>query len=227
MAELNKTVLGRLSGAVGDIIFRQRNGKNYVGTKPSSFIPGNDDASVARRAKFALSTKLARTINSIPQLKSVWSAAVPSGLTPYNYIIKINYNNIDQGVLSDNVVLTPDIGFGVNASSLSIASSGIQADLEAIGNNEGIDPVNEVSLQLVAVIHLSNPADSNIKPYSFLSFVSAVQVTDLDNPLSFSMSLSTQEAQIFDQYQDHKVFFSLLTLDANESVVKYSSTFVG
>ena len=227
MAELNKTVLGKLSGAVGDIIFRQRNGKNFVGTKPSSFIPGNDPASVARRAKFGLSIQLAKTINSISPLKSVWSKTAPSGITSYNYIIKVNYNNIDSNTLSDAVTLAPGTGFIISASSIAIASSGVQADLNAIGNSEGINPANEVSIQLVAVINLSNPVDNTLKSNAFLGLVSASQATDLDNALSFQFPLTTQESQLIDRYQDHKGFFSLLTLDNNNTVVHYSSTIVG
>ena len=63
MARLKKTVLGRLSGAIGDIVFREKNGKNFVGLRASSFIPGSDPGSIDRRAKFTLSTQLASIIN--------------------------------------------------------------------------------------------------------------------------------------------------------------------
>jgi len=227
MAELNKTVLGKLSGAVGDIIFRQRNGKNFVGTKPSSFIPGNDPASVARRAKFALSIQLAKTMNSIQPLKSVWSRTSPSGLTAYNYMIKTNYNNVESDALSDAVTLFPGTGFAINSSSLSIASTGVQADLNAIGNKEGIDTMSEVSLQLVAVIYLSIPVDNTLKPNAFLGLASAAQAIDLNSALSFPFTLTTQASQLIDKYQDHKGFFALLTLNADNEVVRYSSTIVG
>jgi hypothetical protein len=227
MAELNKTVLGRLSGAVGDVIFRQRNGKNFVGTKPSPFMPGTDAASVLRRAKFALSIKLAKTINSMYQVKSVWKPYTPSGLSPFNYMIKANYPNIEDGNLSDFVTLVPDIGFGINASSVTISSSEVRVDIDPLGNATDIDPVVELSLQLCSILFLNNPIDNNVKDYDFLSMVSASQTLSLDTALSFSIPFSNLQTQIFDKYQNHKSYFTLLSFNSDSSVVHYSNTFIG
>jgi len=49
MAVVTKKVLGTVHGAVGDMVFREKNGKNYIGMRPNSFVPGKDDASIARR----------------------------------------------------------------------------------------------------------------------------------------------------------------------------------
>ena len=68
MANLRKKVLGTVSGAVGDILFRTKNGRNYIGTRPLSFVPGKDEKSVARRKRFAMATRLAKQINSIYKL---------------------------------------------------------------------------------------------------------------------------------------------------------------
>ena len=46
MARIKKTILGRISGAVGDVLFRQMHGNNYVGTRPNSFMPGKDENSI-------------------------------------------------------------------------------------------------------------------------------------------------------------------------------------
>ncbi|MBK7107142.1 MAG: hypothetical protein IPH62_17860 [Ignavibacteriae bacterium] len=54
MAELNKSVLGKVSGSIGELTFRQRNGKNVICMKPSSFTPGSDANSIARRDRFKL-----------------------------------------------------------------------------------------------------------------------------------------------------------------------------
>ena len=62
MADLRKKVLGTVSGSVGDILFRVRNGKNYLGTKPLSFMPGTDENSIQRRKRFAMATRLAKPI---------------------------------------------------------------------------------------------------------------------------------------------------------------------
>ncbi len=42
MAQVDETLLGKLSGSLGDIIFYHGRGKTFVCRKPRSFIPGND-----------------------------------------------------------------------------------------------------------------------------------------------------------------------------------------
>ena len=42
MAKISKEILGKVRGSLGDITFRQRNGKSYLSTRPSSFMPGKD-----------------------------------------------------------------------------------------------------------------------------------------------------------------------------------------
>ncbi len=60
MAQLTKAVLGRVSGRLGDTVFRQRNGKNILGTRPSHYAPPDDQGSIDRRARFKFSAKLAQ-----------------------------------------------------------------------------------------------------------------------------------------------------------------------
>ena len=68
MAELDKSVIGKLRGRIGDVVFRQRNGKVFVSQRPKSFMPGTDEKSVERRSKFAFCAKLSKAIYSIPEL---------------------------------------------------------------------------------------------------------------------------------------------------------------
>ena len=109
MATLKKTVLGRLSGALGDIVFREKNGKNFVGLRALSFIPGSDQGSVERRSKFYLSTQLASTINSNSRLRSLWLASIPSGKNVYNHLIKSNYSNLQYNNAGDLVKIVLDL----------------------------------------------------------------------------------------------------------------------
>ncbi len=227
MAQLNKTVLGRLSGAVGDVIFRQRNGKNFVGTKPSSFIPGSDPASVARRAKFALAIQLAKTINSVALLKTVWKKTTPAGLTPYNYMIQINYKSIVNNEVGDNATLGPAPEFGVSASSVNLSSTALQVDLDAIGTLSGIDPSLEQSVQMASLLYLNNPASEDLNANAFISKISGIQAISLVNPLSFTFDLSPMDTALYEKYQNHKGLFLLFTLDADSKLVHHSNTLIG
>jgi hypothetical protein len=227
MAELNKTVLGRLSGAVGDVVFRQRSGKNFVGTKPSSFIPGNDPASVARRERFALAIQFAGSINSVSELKSVWKKSTPSGLSPFNHMIQINYHSIVNNEVSDIATLGPKPDFGVSASSISLSSAVLQVDLNAIGSLTGINSSIEQSVQMASLVCLSDPTSEDLNPNAFIGKVSGIQAISLVTPLSFTIDLSPLDSALYDKFQNHKGLFLLYTLDAESNVVKHSNTLIG
>ena len=227
MARLKKTVLGRLSGAVGDIVFREKNGKNFVGLRAASFIPGTDTGSIERRSKFYLSTQLASTINSNPKLKSIWLQSISPKKNAYNLLIKANYGNLTSGNISDFIKIVPKFGFNIKPKGITIGDTLVQVVIEAIGENSGIDPSIEINFQLAAIIYLSNPTDESVKPKDFLSLLSGIQSLKLNEEYTFDINLSNQSAFLVNKYQDRKGFFSLLTLNAGDAIINYSSTFIG
>jgi hypothetical protein len=226
MAKINKMILGKISGSLGDVTFRQRNGKNYLASRPGSFTPGSDQDSIDRRAKFALSVRLASIINSIPQLKEVWNSRTPNGSTPYNYMVKTNYKLISPSTITDNTLLTPGFGFGVQTSAISLTSSNLQAGVEPIGTNAGIDTSIEKNLQLFSIIAMSDPKEETVDNLLIVPVFSELKFLVLDAAVNFTIPLSNQVSQLYGKYDTHKVLLALITLDETNSVVHYSNTFV-
>jgi len=224
MAELKKTVLGKVSGAVGDIVFRERDGKNYIGLRPDSFVPGTDPASVARRQRFLLSLKAGSSINSVAQFKSLWTEVTPSGLSPFNYIVKTNYRYVTSTSITDLLQLVPGGGFGVAISASSVDRTNVRVVVDPIGSNTGIDPIIEPNIVSAGVIFLSSPIDESVDLYSILTVVSSAQVTSLTEQLRFDAFLTNQQQVLFDKYQVRKTFVALVTLDASSAPVHHSST---
>lgn len=226
MATLKKTILGRLRGSIGDIVFREKHGKSYASSKPARFRTPNDGASIARRARFRLTLKLSRAVTALVQLKELWSAFIPTGMTVNNFIIRQNYNHVLPDDIKNTAVISPEGGFGVSASSAVVNQSGVQIELNPIGTNAGIDPAVETNLRLFAVVYLTNPVDSSTEPYAFLSVMSGLVPVNLTSPLSFEAEFSNQQALLFNQYQDAKTFLTLITLTDESNIVHHTQTFI-
>lgn len=224
MAELRKAILGQVSGALGDIVFRERDGLNYLATRPSSFIPGTDPASIARRERFALTSKTSVLINRVPELKSLWARALSNGISPFNYIFKTNYRFITASTISDLLKIVPDNGFGITLTGNTVSNTSVQAVVSAIGLKAGINTLIETSLMMTCVEFLSNPLDESVGAYSLLSLVSETVPMTLTNPVTFNADLTSQQTLLYDKYQDHKVFIAIVTLDADGKPVHYSSS---
>ncbi|MFA6599123.1 MAG: hypothetical protein WCS69_15465 [Ignavibacteriaceae bacterium] len=228
MAKINKQILGKVRGSLGDITFRQRNGKTFLSTRPGSFTPGADEKSVARRGKFSLSIKLASSINSVPELRSIWDKIKTTGTLTFNHIMRTNYKIIgSENDLSGLVKITPSLGFNVANPVVTYSPSEVKVNLDAPGTATGIDALQETSLKLVAVIYLNNPSDVTLSKDAFLTLSSQAIATDLAAAIEFTSILTDEKSQMLTAYQNHKGFFAVVTLDAAGNVVHYSNTFIG
>ncbi len=85
---VNKTVIGFVSGKVGDVVFREMHGKKFVSASPKKYKISQSKLAKKGRANFAASVKFAVTVNSIPQLKDIWSKVKAEGTNSYHRIIK-------------------------------------------------------------------------------------------------------------------------------------------
>jgi hypothetical protein len=226
MARLNKQVLGRVRGSLGDIVFREKNGKNFIAMKPSSFTPGSDEASVARRVKFALAAKLASTINNNPALKTVWSESAPVGLSSHNDILRQNYPFVELDNISGLIKLLPDAGFSTAASNLAISATDISVNIGPIGTLTGINITDEPNCRSYALVYLNGPVKDSVSPYSFMLFTSANQTTQLDVELAFNFQLSNQDSLLISKYNTSSVFFAFVTVDADDKIISNSSTLI-
>ena len=224
MAKLKKQVLGKISGALGDIVFREVNGKNVVGVKASNVNVSTDAASIARRAKFTLSAKLAQCINSHQKLKGIWTLKAPAGQSTHNFLIKSNYLNILDGDLSGLVKIVPDAGFPVSQSAAGITANGVQVTLNVIGENNLINTALEVNVQMLSVLFFSDSVDNSVAPYALVNASSEVQALSLSGALTFNAPLIGNDELLFDKYQVHKAYNVFLTMDASGNVIHYSNT---
>lgn len=225
MADLRKKVLGTVSGAVGDILFRAKNGRNYVGTRPVSFTPGTDEKSIARRKRFGMATRLARPINSIYRLKELWKAAAPVPLHSYNMIVRANYSSVGPDSISNTVKLVPEIGFSVQSNNLELDENHMRITLQGLTSISGINPAVEIYCQIVGIIHLSNPVDPEKEPHVFIPVVSIEQALALNTEINDDIIFQDVISQLLAMYQDRRAFLTLLTLDTDRQVIHYSNTF--
>ncbi len=72
MARIDKSILGFVSGKLGDVVFRRMNGKKFVSLGAKKYKISQSAEAKKGRANFAAAVKFAKFINSIPELKEAW-----------------------------------------------------------------------------------------------------------------------------------------------------------
>ena len=226
MARFVNAPLGKLRGALGDALFRKKNGKFLVGIKPDDFMPGDDVASVNRRSRFGLTAKFSKAVNMNAHLKKVWDAATPDTMSPFNGVLKENYHRITNDTVTDDALLTPELdAFTVVKDTVTVSPTQIQVALEIIGTNNLIDPLTEINIEMAVVIFHDDAVDADLHPpVYFQSFKSGDVPLSLIAPLTFTIDLLDNDTRTYNWYSTHKAFFAFYTLDADGKVVNHSIT---
>ncbi|MFZ1081872.1 MAG: hypothetical protein WAO19_08100 [Candidatus Kryptoniota bacterium] len=238
MARISKSVVGNLSGTLGDIVFHQRNGKVFVRRRPPSFVPGNDPESVDRRLRFGFSVRLAKAICSIPELKAIWRKATPHGKSTFNFIVGTNTKLVNAGSVTDFTTIVPPWkkpsiapGFILNCTAVSISFEAVTVELAPLRKSAGINIKKEPNAKLVYVLCLRNPVNKSYPDVCFISGASdSKPIALVEDPasgnslLTFSIAISGQDASSVRNYANWNLLLALLTLDTANNPVKYSNT---
>lgn len=229
MGKLEKQVLGKIRGKVGDVMFRITNGMAIVSACPTKRALSNEPGAVKRRNHFSVAVKFAHAVNYLSPLKHFWKNLVISSNTGFrsalNKIVKENYPHVSDSDILSTASIVPDIGFQVNPTATTLSNSEISVTLGAIGTDKGIDTAVETKLQLAAVVFLKTPVVESDKPVAFLHRLSTAVPVSLAAPITFDISLDNIESQIFDAYTSSKGLFALVTLNADDVPVRFSNTF--
>ncbi len=225
MALIKNGILGKIRGSVGTVTGRIVDGKNILTQRASFRKPVTDPATLKRREKFKLAVKFASAINKMPELKTIWKAVKPDNQNFFSYFVQSNYKQIGDGILTNINLITPFTGFPVSLTSSSVTSTDISIDVEALAGTFDFDLTIEKNIKLCMILFLSDPVDSNADKYFFMPVKFDSQTLQLDNPLSFTKTLLKMGQSIFEKYNSHLTFLALVTLDAEENPVSFSSTF--
>ncbi len=229
MTKVIDQYLGVLRGAMGPQVFKNKSGKSYAAKLPHlPLVPPSADT-LKRRNRFKLTLKMAKRMHDIPQLKFFWKNYViedESGkLSASNKMVKSIYPRMTYSGPLDTIRIVPDKGFEVATTSITLTNSLFTVVLQPIGVTSILNPAVDVNVCLVCVAHLSGPENPDDRANVFFSLVSESSTLSLTNPMTIEMEVDDYNKQIYDDYTNHKVFFALVTTDANDVPANFSNTF--
>ncbi len=128
MAEIKRTILGDVSGKIGDIVFRKMNGKKFVSVRPKKYKPTKSTKLKNARSNFATVVNFAKVTNSVPELKTVWEQFKSKASNSYHKIITANSGLVKTGVLTAFNKITPD-GLELNLISAFVKSNKLEVTI--------------------------------------------------------------------------------------------------
>ena len=222
MARLFNSPLGEIRGKVGNFIYRKVNGKIYVSSCPiksaSSKRKYDDPAAIIRKKRFALTAKLAKSINNIPDLKYLWKKTTYNKMSSGNAIIRANYPFVSD----KTVVYTPRLA----PEAMELNEEGIELSFDC---NEILIKYSAKTfrfpdhyyydkfIKVVGIIHSVSPHSEHEEPFSFKSVSSCNYSLSKEEDINMSILLDESTINILKEYANHKLYYAFIT--SNEDFV--------
>lgn len=227
MAKLNKQILGKVRGALGDIIFREYKGTNIASLRPVNINISNSASALQRRAKFSMAAHLSKAIRKSREVTISWAQLTPPNLTTHSYMVQVNYPFVSDVSLSDSFRFTMDRNFIASLSSFDLRENEINARISPLTESSGINTSVEKNIKLFTVFFLTSPVNPEFAPYSFVSIESGVRTLILNEELDFVLPLSDVDKQLLvSDYQVRKSYSVAITLTETGIPAKYSGKLI-
>jgi hypothetical protein len=237
MATLNSPLpIGKISGKLGNVVFRIRNNKTIVSKCPRSFMPGNDIRSVQRRMHFGLTALFSKNIKNVPFAYGLWAKKANKKMSAYNCAFKFNYDAVMHNDISDSVHMFPESGFWIEPHSITLSKDYFNISFPT--DNIGLyDYTTLAFLQMAVIIFSKEPLDDCLGDFNFINYISLPVEIKNEKNISFSLSLSDkkyidpdipslfdQDIKYFSLYNSHSAFVSFIALNDKKMFLSNSQT---
>ncbi|MFZ1289762.1 MAG: hypothetical protein WAR79_06715 [Melioribacteraceae bacterium] len=214
MPILNQNVLGKLSGKLGNLVFRQINGKTYVSNRPEKYNSTQSFKAANVRNGFKQINLFASSINKDPILKSIWGKSQIDARNSYTKILKANLEISPRHGINESNIIVPN-------NNLILQNTIIVKNnlLEIRFNKKQIEEYLslEQELQCYLLVFSSQPNNNNANPF----------IARIFNSLNFNDNFYELIFSFIDE-TNYKfkinLFFVTLILKEGHNILNWTST---
>ncbi len=222
MARLSGSVLGNLSGKLGNLAARTKNGGTILSARPSSFNASQNPTVVAIRQKFSVSAQVAKVVNGIDDLNKIWDKVCLPGISVYNTVVQKNFPYSDVQRPSVQNIITPG-GFNLAVTSALLGADNITINLPAL-NGQANFSADEKDLSISMLLIEFDPVNPDDNYYKIISFSHTEANYNPANVLQFVVNLDQFQQNELARYNSKDFLISVATKDANAKIIQYSAT---
>jgi hypothetical protein len=219
-------IFDTISGRVGDIVYRHKNGKTIAARRPTKRSTAPSLIEIAQQTRFGIMGKIAGTINSMEVLKYFWKGVTERNHSAYNKIFKENYRRLNIENLTGFILIVPMGGFNLTEGSLKLNESDIVIQCKELGKHSEFNLKKEKYVIVAGIIILKNPKIEDIPLYNVLPFKTKKNLLYPEEYLSLSIELRGSELCLFESYSIKTVTAVFITLDEEGKPVQHSTSLV-
>jgi|ERR1035437_2092374 hypothetical protein len=225
MGRLKNTILGDVTGKVGNIVFRVKGKKSYIYASPKKVKVSQKQEAKEARSKFTPLSKFASFINSIAELKYFWTHSDIKASSTYHKISKENYSAFlyNRPTVNNRITTGYKGCMGGDPITLSnIDKSGIRI-VAFLRMEEFIPLEEETEVTAMAVICFYNPIKRWSKYFILDTLIKdniEIQIDEL-----FEIRLPFTEELLNNYYSFHNsiLYFTFITKDKNGQPIRFTT----
>ncbi len=213
MAEKKPSMLGDLSGKIGDIVFKKRNGKTYISKAASNYTLSQLPAEINKRNRQRVNGKFAKQIIQNKLLKAVWDKEKAPCSTGYNKINQVNFHLCEPDRPSEKACITPG-GFKLELEEITILPDRIEITPRPFDLQK-----KETSVKFIMIISLWNSRRKKDNQPEFL-----LKETALTEGQKCVFTLSQEEIKVIRKFKNKTLYLAAITLNNAHTTIRHSET---
>lgn len=125
MAVNKKQVLGKPTGRVGNVVYRNVSGKTVISEYVKTIRISKSKNCVRNRSRFAVCTDFAVAASSVNPINKIWKYSNAPGRSAYTKLIKANIKLVDDSKPSPASTITPQGGINLSIYNVAISNNSI------------------------------------------------------------------------------------------------------
>jgi hypothetical protein len=222
MGRLVHRVLGDSQGKVGELVFKIYNGKVYITTHKGFNKISKSPSCVKNRNRFAVSVKFSKAVNSLNNLKEVWSQSNAEGKRTYTKILRFNIGKLLDGKLSKLNSIVP-AGFSVDAKDLVFSKKSLKLSLKITDEENNY---SEILFKLNFVVALlTNDKEVLNNAFPYLCFSVDFTADNNSNYKNITVNFNKYQIELLSKFQKARVFLALTNTDVDPCINSCSASF--
>ncbi|MBU2492376.1 MAG: hypothetical protein KJ571_07085 [Bacteroidetes bacterium] len=223
MAKLKTHVMGNLKGKIGNVTARTVDGGTAFSARPLNYHVSQSEASINARSRFKVTSELAASILSLPDMGRIWSKLKPSGKSARSLLIKENYHfsGIDKPTARN--IIGPE-GFALPFQSVVLNSGSLDLELNALNTSADFSP-EEVDLGISCLISFFNPVLEDEENFKIISLTKTEAGFDFTSAYTGALPLNFTHQSIAAKYQNYIIFLAATSKNSVGDIIQCSSTY--
>jgi hypothetical protein len=198
-----------ISGKMGDMVIRERDGKQHAYLYEKSNKPRSKNVQRSN-GKMGLSVPFSSAVNKIRTLKTAWKNSAVEGKDAYRKMISLNIKKAKPGYDISDCLLVPVIEkFETEITLIEFSENNLKV-------RTGIYPgkiIGNKRISVQGVLQLTEPADKYPDEFIFIPVFTSDKDFVKDMPMEFESTFSSQDSQLIKVYKTRKLLLNICLKD--------------